>query len=202
MNKAIALTKLFAVLCKNPSNPKVFWAIMRLASGKGREKSIKRFEESEIGKKVLKENLSLLSTMKNLDTSKEGSVAEYYDIFCKYWNIDRLAIEKEFQLDGRKPRNTKEVLFQRQLAYHELIHVILGYEPTFKGEMQVVMFHFGQSHNWGFVLIAMAIAWRYISSPYLMWKAYKRGKNTTPFDLLDWETLLNMNINEVKRMFA
>ena len=56
--------------------------------------------------------------MKNLDISKEGSVAEYYDIFCKYWGIDRLAIEKEFQFDGRKPRNAKEVLLQRIEKMH------------------------------------------------------------------------------------
>ena len=202
MNKVITLTKLFTVLCKNPSNPKAYWATLRLLAGKSREKSIKLFEESETGKRVLEQNLSLLSTMKNLDTSKKGSVAEYYDIFCKYWNIERQAIEKEFQFDGRKPRNTKEVLLQRQIAYHDLIHVILGYDATLKGEMQVVMFHFGQSHNWGFVLIALAIAWRYASSPYLMWKAYQRGKTTMRFETLDWETLLNMNINEVKRMFA
>lgn len=200
MNKPWTMLKLFAGLCKSPNSPNLYWPLLFLARTEQQKKdNEKLFTESEIWERVQKENLNLMETMQNLDNYKKGSVAEFYKAFCVYWNIDT---EEYFGVGSRPVVEPRHVMLQRQLASHDLAHVILGYDGSLKGEMQVVTFQYGQSKNIGFLLIALAISWRYISSPYLMWKAYWRGKRTMRLETMDWETVLRMKVSEIQRMFA
>lgn len=197
MNKPWTVTKLFIGLCKKPNSPKLYWPLLFIMSP-DRKEAKKRWLATEVGGRVVKEKLNLVETLKNLSDEKKGSVAEYYKAFCIYWEVDT-----SIYFNGVKtPTKPEDYILQRSIVSHDLSHVILNYDASIKGEMQLMMYQFSQTKNWGFFLFAMAMAWRFISSPYLLIKAYNRGKRTLDLRFLDWETILGMDMKEIRRMFT
>ena len=191
--------KLFIGLCKEPNTPALYWRLLYMFAAGSRAKNAELFENSKVGKRVLEEKVSLIDYIDNITEFKEGSVAEYYRAYCTYWEIDT---REYFALGSYEATNTNAFLLQRMLASHELLHITLGYDSSLKGEMQVAMFQFSQSRNLGFLLIALSIAWRYASSPALLLSAYRKGQRLSRIEILDWETILGMQVREVRSMFC
>ena len=91
---------------------------------------------------------------------------------------------------------------------HDIIHFMNGYNTTPLGEVAVLSFTLAQEKRPSYVLFVLAgwlIALKHglkntIAYPKICFEAYKRGKNSKWFMIIDWQKHLNKTTSEVKKL--
>jgi len=187
----------------DPSLDAIFKIIKEL-DNKSDKQNIKRFNSYPVAKKLYADKQNLLDYVRT-NEFKKGTFG--YDL-KKFWSIQSVDLLKEYasrikHKDKKRKRFTD--LFWIQ---HDIIHFLNGYNTTPLAEVAVLSFTLSQEKRTSFILFILAgwfVSMKHgfmnaIRYPRICFEAYKRGKNSRWFMVMDWEQHLDKTTDEVKKI--
>lgn len=196
-----------ALMADKEDTTQVF-KIMGCLTGKSLWKKYQQFAKTEVGNRVLTENIDLLDTLADRDALArlpEGSLGRVYLDFMKRENITAEGLAEAS--DGRYEQLTHAGLKRyaiRSRDMHDLWHVVSGFGRDGLGEICVVAFSYPQSGSHGFGAIALMglvnLAREYPKRGVwkAVWQAYRMGKKAAWLPGQDWEHLLTLPYADVR----
>jgi len=145
---------------------------------------------------------------------KPGSFGEAFkDWSNKSTNnaVDLFKVSLDVKQRRRNPSDLFEAFQRHSMLQHDLIHFFNGYDTSTIGEISVLSYHLGNEwkKSWVFIIVIgffvsikytlFRRGWPVIN--YYRWvrEAYKRGKNSVDFIFVDWESLFNKPLEDVKK---
>ena len=194
-------------LIADPEQTQEVFTIIQALSGRALEKAYIRFAGTEVGRKVLRERIELLDTLKDrktLATLPASSLARHYLNFVTQENLsaDGLVAASEGKDENLNPDIA--LFAKRQRDMHDLWHTLTAYGRDTLGELCLLAFTYAQTRNTGIGFICLMGA-RSLSQTYgkgvyrAAWRAYQDGKRAAWLPAQDWETLLAEPIEEVRQ---
>lgn len=205
----VALRAVRALLKDPEDTGKVFVAI-RAMSGPSDARNFQRFEASEMGRTILAERRSLIDLLNDRDAlarMPEGSLGRRYLNFVQGENLtaDGLVAASEEPGEREEFTDAQRLYSDRIRDMHDLWHVTAGYGRDGLGELSLLAFSYAQLGNLGIAMIIWFGA-RAGSKDYPkagVWRAvregYRLGRRATWWAAEDWEALLPLPIEEVRR---
>ena len=160
---------------------------------------IRRFESSEEGKIVLKDKPQFDRTIitEYLSASSE-TLGGAYARWAKQRNFDPGFYPYIAELDP-----DEQFVLKRISQVHDLTHVVTGYDSTYDGEADLLIFNLAQYSSplfaflGGAAFIGRAFTSRKMFSTLV--NAYKRGKLARDISTVNWEALLDLPLVEAQR---
>ena len=204
-----AIKAIIALSKDNEDTTQVFHVIDAL-KGSSDRKYFKIFSKSEIGKKILKERVNLLDTLKDKDTlsklPKNTLGYKYYEfIYKENLSPEELINASESSKKEFGNRTDDEIFFNiRKRDMHDLWHVATGYGRDALGELSLLAFTYAQEQNRGVGAIALYGYWKVgrefpnFNLRKVIREGYENGKNATLWSCEDWEKLIKLPIDEVR----
>ncbi len=200
---ARALRRLIA----NPENTHEVFTIIRALSGPALQNGYVRFCQTEVGRKVLHEEIDLLDTLTDREALAElprDSLGRHYLHFVSSEGLTadglvEASAENEFQsMDSGLAR-----FGERQRDMHDLWHTLTQYGRDELGEACLLAFTYAQTRNRGVGVICLAgcakLAKFYGAGVYrAAWHAYRDGRRAAWLPGQDWEALLTQPIDNVR----
>jgi len=208
--KPIKAIKALIALSKNNEDTSQVFHVIDALKGSSDRKYFKIFSKSEIGKKILKERVNLLDTLKDKDTlsklPKNSLGYKYYEfIYKENLSPEELINASESSKKEFGNRTDDEIFFNtRKRDMHDLWHVTTGYGRDALGELSLLAFTYAQEQNRGVGAIALYGYWKVgrefpnFNLRKVIREGYKNGKNATLWSCEDWEKLIKMPIDEVR----
>jgi ubiquinone biosynthesis protein COQ4 len=197
-------------LLANPDETALVFRIIRALSGNSFERLYQRVLADPVGGVVLNEKRDILSVLQNRDRLRDlpgGTLGHEYARF-----LDREGISAEGLVDASEEHMDDQVflderarcLSNRLRDTHDLWHVVTGYQRDLFGEHALLAFSYAQTRNpgIGFIVVMAAIRrWREGEKDVipLAWEGYRRGCAAASFVAADWEGMLEMPLEEVRR---
>ena len=188
--------------------------VVRAASGTSLRRGFKRFQEREVGRHVLAEEIDLLDTMRDRERLKAlepGTLGRaYYDfIYAEDLSADGLVdasmtqagnVYDEMPLDMQR-------YAKRLRDQHDIWHTLTQYGRDELGEACLLGFTYAQGRNRGIGLIVIAGAWKHyqhhgIRALRAIWQGFRSGLHASWLPGEDWEAMLELPIEEVRRRLA
>ena len=207
MQPLVAWRALRRLIADPSQTPEVF-TVIRALSGPALRNGLARFQKTENGQAVLREQRDLLATLvdrEKLASCGPNSLGRHYLNFVTHENISAEGLveaseeDGEFQyLDGDLAR-----FGMRQRDMHDLWHTLTQYGRDELGEVCLLAFTYAQTKNRGIGVICLA-GMQQLRSRYgndvvrTAWRAYGDGKRAAWLPGQDWETLLTQPIDEVR----
>ena len=196
-------------LIADPEDTKQVFTIMRALTGKSFYKQYLRFRNMETGNRILKEKTDLIDTLTNREALRqlpEGTLGKTYIDFMEREKItaEGLAEVSEDSMTDFTDMDLKRYA-TRSRDMHDLWHVVTGYGRDGLGEVCVVAFSYAQTKSLGFAAIALMGAYdftrKYPGNRIFRaaWQAYRTGRKADWFLGQDWENLLTLPIEEVRK---
>jgi ubiquinone biosynthesis protein COQ4 len=196
-------------LLKNPHDTGQVFVIIDALSGNTLGRMTERFKQTETGARIVREQRMLLDTLIDrayLHSLPAGSLGKLYAEFCdrEGINADGLvaaSMQPEYQAGFDDP--DRRLVGARLRDMHDLWHVVTGYKTDLIGEASVLAFSVPQTRNPGIAfIVAMAflratgqIKW----ARQVMLEALVRGARAEWLPAQDWEELLKLPLDEVRR---
>ena len=201
-------------LIADPEDTSKVFEIIRAASGSSLQRGIKRFREREVGGRVLANEIDLLDTMRDrerLQALPPGTLGRaYYDfIYAEDLSADGLVDASMVQ--GGSVYNEMSPDMQRYAQrlrdQHDIWHTLTQYGRDELGEACLLGFTYAQGRNRGIGLIVIAGAWKHyqhrgIRALRAIWQGFRSGLHASWLPGEDWEALLELPIEEVRRLLA
>ncbi len=182
--------------------------------GRGDRTMLLRMKASEQGRRILearKSVLDVLADREHLRTLPEGTLGREYARFADSNQLfpERLAavvVEARSATGGQVPGATPEVAFlnDRYRDLHDIWHVVTGYGTDLAGEYGIVALQSQQvgyraMSVMGFVSMLMtSLAERRLDMVGTWFGGRRRGREGTYLLAQDWESLLELPLDEVK----
>jgi ubiquinone biosynthesis protein COQ4 len=198
-------------LIRNKEDTAQVFRLLVALRGKSFARNFARFEASPVGARVLtnKENLvDVLSDRAYLQGLPEGSLGRAFIAFLDGCGISPQGLNDAAHEAGLKDEHFSEDLVRyagRLRVQHDLWHVIGGYGCDGFGEVCNLAFSYPHSKNIGMMILAIAGAHNYAKAfpgepiRSAMWEGYRRGKRATWLIGVDWEKLLPLPVEEVRK---
>ena len=197
-------------LIANPEDTEQVFTIMRALTGKSFYKEYLRFKADKVGVQILREKRDLIDTLANREALKqlpEGTLGKTYIDFMEREGIsaEGLAEASEQSYDEFEDKDMERYAF-RTRDMHDLWHVVTGYGRDGLGEVCVVAFSYAQTKSLGFAAIALMGAYdfsrRFPGNRIFRaaWQAYRTGKKAEWFTAQDWEHLLTLPLEDVRKL--
>ncbi len=197
-------------LIANPEDTEQVFTIMRALTGKSFYKEYLRFKADKVGSQILREKRDLIDTLANREALKqlpEGTLGKTYIDFMEREGIsaEGLAEASEQSYDEFEDKDMERYAF-RTRDMHDLWHVVTGYGRDGLGEVCVVAFSYAQTKSLGFAAIALMGAYdfsrRFPGNRIFRaaWQAYRTGKKAEWFTAQDWEHLLTLPLEDVRKL--
>lgn len=201
-------------LIADPEDTSKVFEIIRAASGSSLQRGIKRFREREVGQRVLANEINLLDTMRDrerLEALPPGTLGRaYYDfIYAEDLSADGLVDASMVQ--GGSVYNEMSPDMQRYAQrlrdQHDIWHTLTQYGRDELGEACLLGFTYAQGRNRGIGLIVIAGSWKHfqhrgIPALRAIWQGFRSGLHASWLPGEDWEALLELPIEEVRRLLA
>ncbi len=210
MQPIIAWRAMKKLLANKELTEEVF-IILRALGGSEMHRNFKRFNQLETGKKVLAEERDIIGTLNDrvgLAAMPEGSLGRRYLNFVVSEGLtaDGLVDASNVNEETAVDLTDDEIRFQLRLRdTHDLWHVITDYKRDGLGELCLLAFTYAQSRNKGIAFI-VAIATlsdirKYPKSKVFraVREGYRHGKQAEWFVAADWEALLPMQLEDVRK---
>lgn len=213
MHPIVALRQLRQLIADPEDTSKVF-EVIRAASGSSLQRGIKRFREREVGRRVLAMEIDLLDTMRDqerLQALAPGTLGRaYYDfVHAERLTADGLvdasmaqggAVYSEMSPDMQR-------YAKRLRDQHDIWHTLTQYGRDELGEACLLGFTYAQGRNRGIGLIALYGAWNLykalgIRALRAIWQGFRSGLQASWLPGEDWEAMLELPIEEVRRLLA
>ena len=208
--KPIKAFRAIIALDKNKEDTtQVFHVIDALKGGSDR-KYFKIFSESEVGKKILKDRIQLISVLKNKEflskLPKNTLGYKYYEfIYKEDLSPEELIVASENSKKEYNNRTEDEIFFNiRKRDMHDLWHVTTGYGRDALGELALLAFTYAQEQNRGIGAIALYGYWKVgkefpgFNLRKVIHEGYQNGKMASLWSCEDWENLIALPIEEVR----
>ena len=201
-------------LIRNKEDTAQVFRLLVALRGKSFARNFKRFQASPVGARVLanKENLvDVLSDRAYLEGLPEGSVGRAFIAFLDGCGITPQGLNDAAHEAGLSDQNLPEDLVRyagRLRVQHDLWHIIGGYGCDGFGEVCNLAFSYPHSKNIGMMVLAIAGAHNYAKAfpgepiRAAMWEGYRRGKRVTWLIGVDWEKLLPLPLEDVRRQLG
>jgi ubiquinone biosynthesis protein COQ4 len=182
--------------------------------GKSFARNFARFQASPVGARVLanKENLvDVLSDRAYLEGLPAGSLGRAFIAFLDVCGITPQGLNDAAHEAGLTDQHLPEDLVRyagRIRVQHDLWHVIGGYGCDGFGEVCNLAFSYPHSKNIGMMILAIAGAHKYAQAfpgepiRSAMWEGYRRGKRATWLIGVDWEKLLPLPVEDVRKQLG
>jgi ubiquinone biosynthesis protein COQ4 len=201
----LALRAMQALL-NNPDDTAQVFVIVQALSGNSVERNFRRFQKTEAGRCVLREQRKLLSKLQDraaLAALPEGSLGRAYLEFLNREGItaeglvaasevtDESAFQPEFQLFRERMRDM-----------HDLWHVLTGYHGDIVGESALLAFSFAQTWNpgLGFIVLVALARMKQLrqNGSVLVLRGFARGLRARWLPEQDWEALLSEPLERLR----
>ncbi len=210
--RPLAAIRAIRALFKNKEDTGQVFKIVAALTGNSMRKRMEMFRASPVGRQVLVENRRLLATLCNreyLRNLPEGSFGRSYQ---KFLEAEGLSPEGLVDASRESPqwesRQVEFELFSSRLRdSHDLQHVLTGYGRNPLGELSVLTFSYPHTRNRGIAfLILMGMLKlkkdlpRGIPVFRTVWEAYRNGKKAEWLPGVDWEAMLKLPLEEVRRL--
>jgi len=208
---------------RNPDDTEQAVRMIGALAGKSNERFMSRLLSTPHGREILDRERSLLEVLTNrekLMAMPEGSFGRIYVEWLEREQIsaEGLVAASEAASKGEGEREGPYfVLGCRMREMHDLLHVVTGYGRDLVGEIGVLAFTYGQSKHSG---LAFLLAVAYIRSLFggggptaaggregrasmrkQLHEGYRRGRQAEWIVGADWEALLELPIDELRRRF-
>jgi len=197
-----ALQRLFA----DPDDTAAVFEIIDALPGRSGERAYRRFAASAVGQKVLRADRELLDVLNDREallTLAEGSFGRSYAEFTAAEQISADGLVAASQGDGTlqpDPDPGARRFFNRLRDSHDLEHVVSGFGRDLRGEGALLALGLAQIWTPGIALI-VGMAWLRgdREERRILRDGFRRGRRAAWLAGVDWEALLPLPLEEVRR---
>ncbi len=191
-------------LWANPDDTVAVFEIFDALRGRSEERVFRRFRRTGMGRRILREERDLLTTLNDRDALRampEGSLGARYAAFME---------QEEISADGLVEASEQHSVFREDPAFqrfacrwrdmHDLHHVVTGYGRDLHGEAALLAFTFAQTRtlSLGFI-VGMAFLNGDADDRRMISEGYRRGRAARWFVDADWERHLGEPLDAVRR---
>jgi ubiquinone biosynthesis protein COQ4 len=205
--RPIEALRALRALSRDPDDTGQVFKIVAALSGDTQLRILRRLEQSEVGRRLLREGRSLIPVLadrERLRSLPENSLGRAYLAFCERAGITAdglIAASEEGDMSGRSPG--EQFVHARMRDIHDLMHVVTGYQTDLVGEASVLAFTVAQTKNPGIALIVL-LAYLRPRGPHsgarnVLRQAFARGQRAAWLPGADWEALLERPLEDVRR---
>lgn len=192
--------------------PRVF-EITRALGLRSLRRGALRFKATPVGRRILAERIDLIDTLRDraaLAKLAPGTLGRAYHDFVYRENLSAdglveasMAGGSHTHFDDADMRRYAERLREQ----HDLWHTLTGYGRDPFGEVCLLAFTYAQTRNKGLGLITLAGTWKGFQKagsqvPKAIWAAYQAGRHASWLPEQDWERLLHLGVDDVRRQLA
>ena len=200
-------------LVANPDDtPRVFEVTRALGRPSLRRGAL-RFKSTPVGRRVLAERIDLLDTLRDrarLAKLPAGTLGRAYHDFVYRENLSADGLVEASMAGGSHTRFDDADMrryAERMREQHDLWHTLTGYGRDPFGEVCLLAFTYAQTGNKGLGLIALVGTLKGFQRagalvPKAVWKAFQAGRHASWLPEQDWERLLRLPVDDVRRQLA
>ncbi len=196
-----------ALMADREDTTQVF-KIMKALTGKSLWKQYQRFAKTDVGARIIAEDISLLDTLMDreaLSKLPEGSLGRVYLDFMirEGLTADGLVDASDDTLSRFNDRGL-QIYAGRTRELHDLWHVVTGYGRDGLGEYCVVGFSYSQTKSLGFAAIslmgAIDLTRKFPRQGVFkaVRQAFRIGRQAAWLPAADWEALLKEPFEDVR----
>jgi ubiquinone biosynthesis protein COQ4 len=208
------IVKAFATLGelrKDPNRTDLVGEFIGLLTGPSADRLFRRVWRDPVGRSILQEGRDLRATLADrpyLSSLPDGSLGRaYFDwTSTRDFTADGLAREISHQVvRGRK--DARSTMGTRVVDMHDLWHVLNGWDSDINGEIHLLGYSYAQLGGWAWLILGLiansilATRGRFEGIGYLC-KAIRRGRRATLLVAVDWEAMLPLPLEEVRRQLS
>ena len=194
-------------LINDPDKTEQVFIIIRAMSGNALENCYRQFRETPVGKQVLAEQRQLIDLLQDrqfLGALPAGSLGRHYLSFVEKEEISAQGLVEASDDEIEIPDPGLLLYAERIRDMHDLWHVTTGYGRDTFGEACLLAFTYAQTRNRGIGTIALVgyFKLRKEIGPGVaaaMWQGYRAGRNAEWLPAQDWENLLRLPIDDVRK---
>ena len=172
-----------------------------------------RFKSTPVGRRVLAERIDLLDTLRDraaLAKLPTGTLGRAYHDFVYREDLSADGLVEASMAGGSHARFDDADMkryAERMREQHDLWHTLTGYGRDPFGEVCLLAFTYAQTRNKGLGLITLAGTWKGFQKagtrvPRAIWTAYRAGRHASWLPEQDWERLLRLRVDDVRRRLA
>ncbi len=195
-----------AALLRNPDDlPQVFTLIQSM-SGTSPHRLLLRMRRNKAGARLLREEpdiVPLLADREALSRLPEGSLGRAYLAFVESEGISAQGIKDAAEAgEDRATPDAFRYIHARMRDTHDLWHAATGYKGDVLGELSLLAFTLAQNWNSAVALIVVAGMLKWLGeggSAQMIWEGYVRGREAAWLPAADWESLLALPLEEVRK---
>jgi ubiquinone biosynthesis protein COQ4 len=194
-------------LMANPEATEEVFVILRAMRGRSGITLFRRFTQSPMGARILREKRSLfaaLSNMTALAALPEGSLGHAYHRFMASENLSAEGLVAPSQAYRDDVVSDEVALFRdRMRDMHDLTHVLTGYGRDPLGELCLLAFMYPHTGNLGMALIVLMGFGKLESraARKAVIEAWRHGRKARWFADMDWEAMLAKPLNALRPDF-
>lgn len=183
-------------LMANPEATEEVFVILRAMRGGSGIALFRRFTQSPMGARILKEKRSLFAALSNraaLAVLPEASLGREYHRFMASENLSAEGLVAPSQAYRDDAVSDDVALFRdRMRDMHDLTHTLTGYGRDPLGELCLLAFMYPQTGNLGMALIVLMGFGRLESwtARKAVIEAWRHGRKARWFADMDWEAML------------
>jgi ubiquinone biosynthesis protein COQ4 len=194
-------------LAQDPDETSHVFTIIEALSYKAPDHLVGLFHRDGTGERLLKERPSLVSLLADraaLRRMPEGSLARAYLAFVESEGITAdglVAASETGRLLEREAGSELEFVSERMRDTHDLWHTVTGYQGDLLGETALLAFNVPQTKNPGIAAIVMLGFYkvRQLSAVGVILDGFRRGVRAKYLAAIDWESLLPLPLDDVRR---
>lgn len=188
--------------------PQVF-TILESLSGTAPHRLLRRFGRTPVGARLLRERTDIVPTLDDREALRRlpvGTLGRAYLDFVESERISPKGIRdaSERGVTARAGATAFDYLRERMRDTHDLWHAATGYQGDVVGEAALLAFYLAQHWNTGVALIVGAAWWKGRTSGIgaVIAEGHRRGRAAAWLPAQDWESLLALPLDEVRRRLS
>lgn len=198
-------------LRKDPNRTDLVGEFIGLLTGPSADRLFRRVWREPVGRAILQEGRDLRSTLADrqyLASLPDGSLGRAYFDWTRTrdFTADGLATEISNQV-ARGRSDPRSTMGTRVVDMHDLWHVLNGWDSDFYGEMHLLGYSYAQLGGWAWLILGvianaiLATRGRFEGIAYLR-NAIRRGRSAALLPAVDWEAMLPLPLEEVRRQLS
>lgn len=207
----VAIRALRALFRNKEDTGQVFKIVAAL-TGNSMQKRMEMFRASPVGQAVIAQKRQLLATLCDKDYLRSLPEGSFGRIYQNFLETEGLSAEGLVDASRQSPqweqRRAEFELFSSRLRdSHDLQHVVTGYGRNPLGELSVLAFSYAHTRNRGIGFLVLMGMFKFKKDlPHgipvfrTIREAYRNGKKAVWFPGVDWEAMLKLPLDEVRRV--
>ncbi|MYD42589.1 MAG: ubiquinone biosynthesis protein [Gammaproteobacteria bacterium] len=195
----------------DPEQTTQVFRVIQALSAPSLRRNFKRFRKTEVGTKVLSEQINLVDKLTDAEYLKslpENTLGHAYYRFTSNEQISADGLQAASEEAGYQIDDENLDRFAKRLrSSHDLFHVLTQYGRDPLGEACLLAFSYGQTGNISFPFILLMASLRLYKGAGItvfaaLWRGYRDGKRAKWLPAADWEVLLTQPLEQVRDEFV